>query len=108
MAAVMYQAAKAEDNSTNRLTENIARLEYENKTLRELLAQPFPTNKPDQTDSVNANQWICVVIMKFLSMKVKWIVHCLLHSKCYSLIVYMYLNVLIHVFFLVVIIYYTI
>ncbi len=56
MAAVMYQAAKAEDNSTNRLTENIARLEYENKTLRELLAQPFPTNKPDQTDSVNANQ----------------------------------------------------
>lgn len=52
MAAVMYQAAKAEDNTANRLTENIARLEYENKTLRDLLAQPFATNKTEPAESV--------------------------------------------------------
>ncbi len=55
MAAVMYQAAKAEDNTVEGLTETIARLEYENKTLRDLIAQPLTINKPENSDSVNVN-----------------------------------------------------
>ena len=54
MAAVMYQAAKAEDNSVQSLTETIAQLEYENKTLRELISQPLPVSK-DSSDSSNVN-----------------------------------------------------
>lgn len=56
MAAVMYQAAKAEDNTAQELTESIAQLEYENKTLREIITQPFTVNKSELSDSVNANQ----------------------------------------------------
>ncbi len=55
MAAVMYQAAKAEDNTVEGLTETISRLEYENKTLRELMAQPLMINKPEHSDLVNVN-----------------------------------------------------
>ncbi len=51
----MYQAAKAEDNTVEGLTETISRLEYENKTLRELMAQPLMINKPEHSDLVNVN-----------------------------------------------------
>lgn len=45
MASVMHRAARAEDNTTYGLTETVARLEYENKTLRELLSQTLMDKK---------------------------------------------------------------
>ena len=42
MAAVMYRAAQVEDTTTNDVAEKIARLEYENKHLRELLQFSTP------------------------------------------------------------------
>ena len=42
MAAVMYKAAQVEDTTSNEVAEKIARLEYENKHLRELLQFSTP------------------------------------------------------------------
>lgn len=38
----MYQAAEAEDNTAHEVSEKIARLEYENKHLREVLQLSYP------------------------------------------------------------------
>lgn len=48
MAAVMYKAAKTEDNTLQHLEERLAQLEYENKYLREVLSlsSPVSTNEP--------------------------------------------------------------
>ena len=43
LAAVMYQAAEAEDNTAQEVSEKISRLEYENKHLREVLQLSYPT-----------------------------------------------------------------
>lgn len=42
MAAVMYQAAQAEDETSHEVSEKIARLEYENSHLREVLQLSYP------------------------------------------------------------------
>lgn len=42
MAAVMYKAAQAEDTTVRETTEQVARLEYENRHLRELLQFSTP------------------------------------------------------------------
>lgn len=42
MAAVMYKAAQAEDETLSASAEKIAQLEYENKHLRELLQFSTP------------------------------------------------------------------
>ena len=42
MAAVMYKAAQAEDTTMRETTEQVARLEYENRHLRELLQFSTP------------------------------------------------------------------
>ena len=42
MAAVMYRAAQAEDSTSCATTEQVARLEYENRHLRELLQFSTP------------------------------------------------------------------
>lgn len=42
MAAVMYHAARVEDSSSEKVVEQVARLEYENRQLRELLQFSTP------------------------------------------------------------------
>ena len=45
MAAVMYQAAQVEDTRSNEVAEKVARLEYENKHLRQLLQFSTPRDQ---------------------------------------------------------------
>ena len=42
MAAVMFRAAQVEDSTNNDVAEKVARLEYENKHLRQLLEFSIP------------------------------------------------------------------
>ena len=42
LAAVMYQAAQAEDETSHQVSEKMARLEYENSHLREVLQLSYP------------------------------------------------------------------
>ena len=44
MASVMYQAAKAEDTTSQQLEERLAQLEYENRYLREVLSLSTPSS----------------------------------------------------------------
>lgn len=52
LAAVMYQAAQVEDNTAHQVSEKMARLEYENKHLREVLQLSFPVVSHED-DSIN-------------------------------------------------------
>lgn len=45
MAAVMYRAAQIEDSTSNEIAEKVARLEYENKHLRQLLQFSTPRDQ---------------------------------------------------------------
>lgn len=45
MAAVMYRAAQVEDSTSNDVAEKVARLEYENKHLRQLLQFSTPRDQ---------------------------------------------------------------
>lgn len=42
LAAVMFEAAQAEDNTVHEMSEKMSRLEYENKRLREVLQLSCP------------------------------------------------------------------
>lgn len=48
LAAVMYQAAEAEDGTAREMSEKMARLEYENKHLREVLQLSYPAVVPEE------------------------------------------------------------
>lgn len=47
LAAVMYRAAQAEDTTSQEMSEKLARLEYENKHLREVLQLSCPVLSGD-------------------------------------------------------------
>ena len=53
MAAVMYEAARAEDHSLQMSSQRLTQLEYENRYLRELLSlSSTPTSHNPVTQSV--------------------------------------------------------
>lgn len=66
LATVMYQAAEAEDNTAQEVSEKIARLEYENKHLREVLQLSYPvipsvdesnSEKEEASSQNSPNKW---------------------------------------------------
>ncbi len=64
LAAVMYRAAQVEDNTSQEMSEKLARLEYENKHLREVLQLSCPVQSTEyeekQGDEVpqhTSEQW---------------------------------------------------
>ena len=68
LATVMYQAAEAEDTTAQEVSEKIARLEYENKHLREVLQLSYPvipgadesqthSEKEEPSSQTSPNKW---------------------------------------------------
>ena len=65
LAAVMYRAAQVEDGTSQEMSEKLARLEYENRHLREVLQLSCPLQPEDQevldrqnqTSSHSPEQW---------------------------------------------------
>lgn len=49
----MYQAAAAEDNTAQEVSGKIARLEYENKHLREVLQLSYPVVPSNSDDQIH-------------------------------------------------------
>ena len=50
LAAVMYRAAQAEDETSHLMSEKMARLEYENSHLREVLQLSYPVVSAQESD----------------------------------------------------------
>jgi len=61
LAAVMYRAAQVEDGTSQEMSEKLARLEYENKHLREVLQLSCSAQSVDRENSDKpadpAQQW---------------------------------------------------
>ena len=62
LAAVMYRAAQVEDGTSQEMSEKLARLEYENRHLREVLqlscpAQTVEEENLEKVADVAAQQW---------------------------------------------------
>ena len=53
MATVMYDAARAEDITSDHLQQRIAQLEYENKYLREIMSFSTPVTGNDQSKTTS-------------------------------------------------------